>query len=1530
MEVKEQVVTEQDRTAEKLAALAVEAADRIFDGDGSERKEVYEPEDCGTARAAVLRLGERFAELPRVIAEALEGARDSGELLSSDRLQGLAEILQNADDANASEVRLVLRKTDLLVGHNGDPVRLRHVLGLATPWLSTKGGEAESFGRFGIGLSALRSLARTIEVHCSPYHVRLGDPTLSPIEPMKLPKAFDGVEWTVFRVPFNQGSVGLEELAEWFDRWGDGGLLFLRNVCELGLRAVAGEATRRLSVRREAVGSTQVSGPAPGVAVHRQVVEARRGLSWMVYTAEVASPTGVPRVRKAKDPTTPIGVALPLHEAQAGELYAGLPVIETPLPVFLNAQFDPLTSRHDLADTEWNRALVPFVANIWAHAAVDLFRHSPEAAWLAMPVGPSLDGEAASSLVTKLNGAILSSARSSVAEGVAVEVPGEGWLKLGELAVESEPLEGVVTEEETATLLGVRATLPLRARDSGGQWRKVLDDWRAAGADLPEPLGVERSLDLLRDETRSVRSTIALAAAGVRHGMGDRLGTLPSVVASDGRRLVPPSEDSPEALAEQVSPLAEELGFVTALHSAYIEYTDDARVVIEWLRKRGTVLDGSDDRVVVRRLATAGRSGRRLAEPLTDPQVDALRRALELVNVTERAELGRNVGRAVALAAYEYRPGGKGKRRQTTAAPTDAYLPPSIDRGKDTFAVAAGKAPGILWLDGRYGKTLRSSEGRAGVGARRLLTLLGAETAPRPRPHPERKDRYSAQPPGLAKSTSDGPAGRSAAMEDQGATYTLSDWDCPAMTAAVADIARVSQKRRRRMRAAALLATVGRAWGRLSDFAEVATAEDYYAWREKGRTAAFWLWQARDVAWLDDESGTPRRPSELRIRTPATEAIFGTDSPDFIHLDLLGAHPERRNWQEAMNALGISADPTRRELVAKLRELRDHVPSDETITRDAAIVYSALAESLGDPASRSDLSKRDLRRAFAEGDGLIATKLGWHPPGRVLAGPAVFGRHMPFVPQVPGTDALWEALSLAEPSLADCIKVLRKIARGRRALNIDDERVKLETLRLLVERYRASGRPEDLRKLGRLPLWTTQGWKKDRPVFATDDETLVEVLGNNLPLWKPGGELEQFRLLLGPLRVEVIEFVNAEIVEAAASFEDREATCVFRAAVQQLQEDLVRNDPSAAQGLRGRWVDLSEFAVWSHPRLTLSVHLPESAGGGTRRCPVHVKVDVDDRKVFVRDPQCSLPRADRGGRALAALFKGERRRVAQAWRAAWDRAVDGVTAAGLELAQQIAEREREEIGAEIDRELEALRTRTGGKRGTTAGSGGGSGVSNEGDRVGGSATGQEAAVGAKLRVLIDPESLTLVHPRGQLVGGSPRSAGTPPRRGGELVEPGGSRPPSPSSRTPLRGYSDQERETVGFELARKVLSSDHEDIVDLRTLRGVGADAMDELKRFYELKVSAGGEPNEVTLTSAEWQRAQSSPDFFLVVVSGVEGVESRPSVRIIARPLDQLEQRVSGAITLSGVRQVKSVTYEFAPNESVSDGDKLDPGAKG
>lgn len=1520
-------MTERNGTNGNPFVLSRESAELLFNARGSSSPRSYEPRSLQTARAAVGRLGELFEQLPGSVADALEAAGSSGELLSSDRFQGLAEILQNADDAGASEVRLLLQSDNLLMGHNGEPMQLRHVLGVAMPWFSTKRADAGSFGRFGIGLSALRSVSSVIEVHCSPYHVRLGQPLLSPINPARFPAGFDEDGWTVFRISLTEGGVEFDELAGWLERWGDVGLLFLRNVSQVSLCGSDGDTLRRLSVGRGAASSLQPDGSADFPLVHRQHVTISDGRSWLVYSSDVPSPPGVSRANKKMEPITPVGVALPLHGAAAGQIYAGLPVVGTTLPVFLNAQFDPLTSRRDLADTPWNRALVALVAAVWSQAAVDMFRQNAAVAWRAMPVGFDSDAEEVSPLVARLNEAIIDTARSSVASRILIDVAGAGRFVLGDLAVEAESLEGVVTEDETATLLETPATLPAAARDIDGRWRVVLDDWREAGAELPVPLSVEQALVLLHNSNRPVDATIALVAAGIRDGLADSLARLPCLVALDERRLVPPSSSSPAAVALDVSPLAQELGIVTALHAQHSQDTDDAHVIVAWLRERRALLDGTDDQVVVHRLASAGESDRRIEEPLTDVQTNALRRAFESLDPPERRELGPKVGRAIVLSAYVHEPrSGRSRRREMSASPSEAYLPRAIDHAPDSFAAAAGKSPGVVWLHGRYAKSLKSSSGRAGIGAQRFLTLLGAETAPRPRIHSGLEERYVDLPSGLSRWHEGSPAARSKAMEDRGARYTLRDWECEDLTAVIEDIARVGQARKRRTRARALMATLGRAWDRLNEFSEVESANDYYGWNHRGTIPSFWVWKARETAWLDDESGQPRRPSELRIRTRGTEAIYGEDSPNFLHPDLDGSWLERRNWQAAIAALGVSGDPTRQQLISRLRELRDRMVSGELsferAERDSVIVYKALAQSLKDPAARADLGETDLRKEFREGEGLILTNLGWRSPERAFAGSSVFGQYKAFAPPIAGTEPLWSMLRLKTPSLSDCIQVLRQVSRRKLPLDINDEAIQIQTLRLLAELYRSTPDPRDRRKLARLRLGTSLGWKADRPVFATDDETLADGLKDQLPIWRPGGELGQFRSLMKPMRVEEIRPSNAEVIEPDSAREDLDATGLFRAAVRQLQEDFVRNEPVLAQALGIGWETLGEFRVQEHPNLMVSVQLPEAGCSGILHCDVPVKVDPARRIVFVKNAHHDLPRTDRGGRAIATLFDGDRRRVAQAWRSAWDLAEGGNLAMPLELAQQKDKRRADEIEADIDEQLAAIQERTG-RNDRSADKGRPRRRTQAGDRPINGGTKTSHAIGAETRILVDPESLVVVDPHGRVVGSATRK-GSHRRRGGGLVEPRGDSG-TPQNKVALRGYSDLDRENVGLELARMVLSSDLDFIVDLRNQCGVGADAMDQMQRFYELKVSAGDEPDSIRLTNAELQRARSTPNFFLVIVSRVEGADARPTVRIIPRPLDQLEHRISGTMVLSGVREAKGVNYEFAPSDESQAGNNGD-----
>ena len=1295
----------------------------------------------------------------------------------------------------------------------------------------------------------------------------------------------------------------------------------------------SGDTIRQLSLSRwRNEGRVSSSKPAD---LSRGFADATDGRSWTVYISDVPTPAGVWRARKATGPTTPVAVAFPLDASKtdpdgttrrlepevaetlhfgatgAGQVYAGLPVVRTRSRLFANAQFDPLASREGLAPTLWNEELVTLVAEVWSRAVLDLFGRDPQAAWQAVPLPCAGDGEAASGVIGALEDAVVQKARQAVASRLSFPVLDQGHISLSELAVEAQPLEGVLHETEIAQLAGLSATLPIGIRDPAGRWRSVLDDWRSHGADLPEPVGVNQALDLVSDEARPASSAIALVAAALREGLGERLLHLPCVIAQDGRRMVPPAGASATAVSTETVALAEQLGLTTLLHPEHLASSEDARKVLAWLRECGALLDSSDDREVVRRLAKAGQSGSFIDAPLTDEQVRALGDAFERMSPRDQAALGLQVGRAVCLESYAYN--DEGQKESGAAPPVDAYLPRTIDRGRDSFAVAAGKSRGLTWLSDRYAKTLRSQAGREGIGALKFLRLLGAETAPRLRPHPQLWQRYQADSRrGLSKWVQGGPKTRSAAMSERGATYTLEDHDSPDLLAVITDIASERRSKRRRERANALLAALARAWDRrLNEYAEVEAAHDHYRWENKRKICAFWLAQAGEVAWLDDRSGTARTPTDLRVLTPGTEAIYGSNSPDYLHPDL--DQPSQPGRRALLAALGVSSDPSRSELVERLRELRRAADTEEVSPEDqrheSSLVYRALARSLNSAPTDSDLTTDQLRNEFARGR-LVLTNLGWLPPRSVLAGPPIFQDLRPFAPAIPDCEPLWRTLQLREPSPTDCVEVLREVARRRKhAPDATQEALILESLRTLAQ-HPAVGATVTRRKLSRLALWTTMGWKRDRPVYATDDPVLAAGLRDRLPIWQPGGELEQFRSLIEPLRVTEIRATEARVIDPASAHEDDDLTELFKRAVDLLHNDLQRNDPTLAETLTVPWDSLATYVVKVHPSLALALTV---AAGQDHSCEVKARIDSTNATVFIKTPTV-LAHVDGGGRALAALFEGEPRRVAHAWRAACDYAQDGIEARKVELAHERAAREKAEFDADI--RLGSLQGRIAKRHASSAGQAG-RGRTQSSDAAGDEREQRKQPPSmAAPRILVEPQSLVLIDSGGRKNEGSPSPAsgtGGSTRSGGLSEPKAGSS--GPESRTPLRAYSEVDKENVGFELLRMVLGSDSDQIVDLRNQRGVGADAVDELMNYFELKVSARSEPDQVTLTDSEVRRAHTTPDFYLAVVSNIEeGADAGPTVRLVVDPLKQLRPTDRGTVTLSGVREAMSLVYEFAP----------------
>ena len=497
----------------------------------------------------------------------------------------------------------------------------------------------------------------------------------------------------------------------------------------------------------------------------------------------------------------------------------------------------------------------------------------------------------------------------------------------------------------------------------------------------------------------------------------------------------------------------------------------------------------------------------------------------------------------------------------------------------------------------------------------------------------------------------------------------------------------------------------------------------------------------------------------------------------------------------------------------------------------------------------------------------------------------------------------------------DCIDVIRQIARrGRTAPSESDETVLLETLRALSVRVAEVRSQEQRRKLSSLPLWTSKGWARGRPVFATADSVIGEGLRDRIPIWQPGGELEQFRPLLGLLRAKEISAEDMAVVESEEAFEDEESTEFFRLAVQLLKEDLTRNDPELALGLGIGWERLSEFNVWVHPSLSLSVSLDRGGSSEVHVCDVNARVDLELETVFVRS-DADLKATDGGGRALAELFQGNSRNIAMAWRVACDRTEAGRTARPVELAKQRAERRKAQTEEEIRSRTEAFRASAAARRHINRGYAQDGGANKGLPEVFVNEMRNQTPVQPMLpRVLVDPQDLELTYPEGRIEEGSDGDGGGGGKPKGKKPNEPSKKSKGPANRVSYRAYTDVDKETVGMELFKKLFGSDREDITDLRTQRGVGADAIDDLRRFFELKVHGGSEPDQVKLTNAEVRRALSTDDYFLVVVSDVEGADARPKVRVVLDPLKQLQPLDQGEIVLSGVRSSTSAIYDFSP----------------
>lgn len=1524
--------------AERVASARASARRLIDEPAEAVAHEPSGPEEC---HAAVDEMAAAFRAAGKTFEEVIDNSRGGAESLSTDTFQGLSEVVQNANDVAASSVSISLVDGVLEVRHNGRPVNLRDLRAMAVPWLTTKAGTADATGRFGVGLSTLHRFAETFEVHSGDYHVRIGNPFVENVDRIAGESTF--LEDTVLRVVLRDGSATEDDFTRWFEQWDDSALIFLEHVRQVGFST--SDQSRTLELRRKSAGEIEWIPPTatatePGpFTVTLRIMQAPDGRSWLLSSCEVPSPRGVHRIRKRKGYTTPLGVALPLFRQppEEGVLYAGLPVVGLPgIPALVNAQFDPFTTRQGLQASGWNFAIAALADHLWLRTLEFLFASKPETAWRCVPrlqvIGSkAIEGPDSTVLGTENSSVELVEALASLIHDRCVElgtvlsfnVDGRD-IPLRKLAVEASALTGLLSEEEVTGLAGLARRLPDAVRDIDGRWRHVISEWRSQDASLPPEVSVRDALPLLNKVTdRGVDNAVALTAAALEAGLEVALESLACIVDDEGQGHRPPQPSTARVLTRSRDGLAHSIGVGISLHPEYLTDTQSAVRVIDWLHQKARLVE-SDDLATLERLAAAGRANNPLDTPLTDDQIQSLRLAMEPLGAVEWTRLGRDIGKAIFLDAYTY--SATGDQVETHARPCDAYQPKRIDTVRDGFATAAGTTPGIHWAANRYQEVLRSSLGRerGGLGAQRFLRALGCLTAPRLIKHSGNYPRFANPRMGLPRGVVGGPPERVRAMLDLEADFTLDDLDSPDLAAVLADIAGDKNARRRRERAVALLRTLGRAWRDLGESATVDCAHAYGSWRLRGPIRAFWLWRAGSIAWIDNAEGQPTAPSQLRRLSDSTRALFGNDSGGLAHRDFSGIRPD------ILTAIGVSGEPRTPDLIRRLIELREGDQTAQTLAH-CGIVYQALASRLEEGRASIGLTDRQLREQLSQRGGLIRTATSWAAPGELRRGRPIFGDRRDFVPSIPRTEPLWDALQIQRPSVDDCLKVLNEIAKSKGQPTASDETIIVESLRALDELLRARGTTTSRNvrdKLRLLPLWTCSGWQVKRPIYTTQDPQIVDGIGFAIPVWNPGVDPAQFSRLFSQLRVTPIGANEVRVRHADLAAVDDEATRAFRQALEHFKADLTRNDPTAVDSLEVGWSALASYEVRVHPRLEATVSL-----GNAKELVIPIRAVADDAQmaIYVRDPE-ELERVDGVGRAVATLFAGDTRAVSHAWLAAVQADREGREAKAMILAAEKQARQASEAEDRMSR-LEALSqdAARGADRAAAK-------KAAEKEMAGRRAKQPSSASGAppagpvrKPRYLVDPDGLVVTDTGGTLVNGT-GPAPTKPRRksqpdqgssfGGS--EASGTSPTTnpaadpdkapPKRSTSYRVYTEDDKERLGLEIASRVLKGNEGDLVDIRNQRGVGADAIDDLRRFYELKVFAGEELNTITLEPSQIRLAMSEPNFFLVIVSNLEGKNARPQVRVISDPLGQLTMNTTSKVTFTGLQEATGLVFTLEP----------------
>jgi len=154
--------------------------------------------------------------------------------LYSDPSHFVYEILQNADDAGASEVVFRLTSDSLSINHNGEKLfDFDDVDSITTVGSSTKKDDVNSIGTFGAGFKSVFAITKTPYIHSGDFHFQI----TNFIVPEEIELTNIGEKTTEIILPFNRPDISTDnaykQISARLQELESESLLFLRNIKEI-------------------------------------------------------------------------------------------------------------------------------------------------------------------------------------------------------------------------------------------------------------------------------------------------------------------------------------------------------------------------------------------------------------------------------------------------------------------------------------------------------------------------------------------------------------------------------------------------------------------------------------------------------------------------------------------------------------------------------------------------------------------------------------------------------------------------------------------------------------------------------------------------------------------------------------------------------------------------------------------------------------------------------------------------------------------------------------------------------------------------------------------------------------------------------------------------------------------------------------------------------------------------------------------------------------------------------------------------